>query len=529
MNRGGVSLLLALCLAPIAGAQQPVKGPMVVPAARHDTSAPLREMMRGVKPVLDTGKQQHLEMEEPPARHVPPAADTVVQSSRGSAQQAQIVNSFEGITQGGADPPDTNGAPGLNGQYVQTTNFLYAVFDKSSGNVTFGPYYVKSLFQGFGGQCETEDAMSDPTVRFDRAAGRWIIEQIAGEYGFTPPLYICVAVSTTADATGSYYRYSIPYGNYLPDYPKLAVWPDAYYLTTDLYLNWVFQVTSACALDRHSMLQGGPASAICFQTGGDVFQFLPADLDGAALPPPGAPNPIVGNVGGSNNTLDLFKFHVDFANPQNSTFTGPFPIPVAPYTVACWSDCVPQQGTSMLLYALGPMTMYRLAYRNFVPPTVPSSVIHAAHQSLVLNHTVQNSDGSYGIRWYELRAVEKGDFTVFQQSTFAPDSNSRWMGSVAMDKLGDMAMGYSVSSASMYPSINFTGRLATDPPSTMEQEAGILAGGGSQADSDRWGDYSSMVADPTDDCLLWYTTEYIPSNGQSWRTRIVSLKFPGCH
>ena len=529
MTRIAILLLSVMCMLSAVLAQQAVKGPIVIPASRHDTSRPMRDLMRGVKPVLDTGRQQALDMEEPPARHIPPAADTVVQKSRGTTQQAQIQISFEGITQGGAVPPDTNGAPGLNGQYVQTTNFLYAVFDKATGNITFGPYYVKSLFQGFGGECETEDAMSDPTVRFDRAAGRWIIQQIAGEYGFTPPLYICVALSATSDATSAYYRYALPYGNYLPDYPKLAVWPDAYYLTTDLYLNWVFQASSACALDRTSMLQGGPMNAICFQTGSDVFHFLPADLDGAVPPPPGAPNYVVGNVSGSNHALNLFKFHADFANPQNSTFTGPLDIEVAPYTVACWSDCVPQQGTSTLLYALGQLTMYRLAYRNFVPPTVSATASGAPHQSMVVTHTVQNADASYGIRWYELRALERGDFTVFQQSTFAPDSNSRWMGSLSMDKIGNMAMGYSISSASMYPSINFTGRLVSDPPSTMEQESGIMAGGFSQAYSDRWGDYSSMVPDPADDCLLWYTTEYVHDSSQNWQTRIVSLRFPNCH
>jgi hypothetical protein len=526
MSRVAV-LLLVLSLSPVTFAQKSLR-PIVITGVRHDTSRPLREMMRGVKPVLDTGRQQALEMEEPPARHVPPAFDPVVQGSRGSAQQAQIINSFEGITLGGAVPPDTNGSPGVNGQYVQTTNFLYAVFDKTTGNITFGPYYVKSLFQGFGGQCETENSMSDPTVRFDKAAQRWIIQQIAGDYGFTPPLYICLAVSTTSDATGSYYRYSIPYGNYLPDYPKLSVWPDAYYLTTDLYLNWNFTASSACALDRSSMLQGGPASPICFQTDSSIFHFLPSDLDGNVPPPQGAPNYVVGNVSGSNHQLNLFKFHVDFANPQNSTFTGPSIIEVAPYTVACWSDCIPQEGTSTTLYGLGQITMYRLAYRNFVPPTVPATATRAAHQSLVLNHTVQNNDGSYGIRWYELRALEHGDFTVFQQSTFSPDSNSRWMGSLAMDKAGDMALGYSISSSTMYPSMNFTGRLVTDPPSTMEQEATLVSGTASQTGSDRWGDYSSMIPDPTDDCLLWYTTEYL-SGSQNWRTRIVSLKFPSCH
>jgi len=522
MKRILLSVLLLVCFVSLVFAEQVLRNPRIVPETRHDVSPALRDMMRGIAPELGGGPQRVLEMEEPPVRHVPPATDTAVQSSPGNPQQAGIVLSFEGITNGGAVPPDTNGAPGLT-QYLQVVNWKYAVFDKATGQVTFGPYSVESIFYNFGGACEFNQ-VGDPSVRFDRMAGRWVIQQIAGTGG---TYVICAAVSTTSDATGAYYRYSIPYGTKLPDYPKLAVWPDAYYLNADIYGSG-FEGTSSCALDRLSMLQGGAASAICFETGNNVFQLLPADLDGAIPPPSGAPNYQLGNVSASNNSLQLYKFHVDFANPQNSTYTGPFPIAVASYTVACWSNCVPQQGTSKHLDALGGFLMYRLAYRNFVPVTVPKTANQAAHETLVAEHSVQGSP-AIATRWYELRALEDGNFTVYQQGTFAPDTYWRWMGSIGMDKQGDIALGYSLGDASLYPSIAFTGRVPDDPPGTMEQEVSIIAGTNSQTGTNRWGDYSSMVADPVDDCTLWYTTEYLQSGSQSWRTRITALKFPSCH
>ena len=227
----------------------------------------------------------------------------------------------------------------------------------------------------------------------------------------------------------------------------------------------------------------------------------------------GAPNFIVGNVSGSNHALDLFKFHVDFVNPQNSTFTGPFAISGGPvhrcllgrlrtakrheyYALRDWPvDYVPA-----CLSQLRPS--HRSCQRS----------LRRAHQSMVVTHTVQNSDGSYGIRWYELRALEKGDFTAFQQSTFAPDNNTRWMASLAMDKVGDMAMGYSISSSTMYPSINFTGRAVHR--SAKHHGAGSQHHGGH-----RFADRTPIVGAITAAwfpirrtiALLWYTTEYLHS------------------
>jgi len=223
------------------------------------------------------------------------------------------------------------------------------------------------------------------------------------------------------------------------------------------------------------------------------------------------------------NSLNLFKFHVDFASPAKSTFTGPTVIPVAPFTPACGGGvCIPQPNTSQKLDSLADRLMYRLAYRNF-----------GTHESLVVNHSVFVSGNKHsqvdGVRWYEVRNPN-GAPGVFQEGTFSPDSNSRWMGSIAMDKVGDIAVGYSVSSSTLFPSIRYTGRVPTDLLGTLESEKTITAGTGSQNGGlNRWGDYSSMSVDPADDCTFWYTNEYLETTGSfNWSTRIASFKFPGC-
>ncbi len=223
------------------------------------------------------------------------------------------------------------------------------------------------------------------------------------------------------------------------------------------------------------------------------------------------------------NSLNLWKFHVDWANTANTTLTGPTSIPVAAFATACGGGtCIPQPGTSQKLDSLADRLMYRLAYRNF-----------GDHEALVVNHSVKVSGNKKsevdGVRWYELRSPSTTP-TVFQQGTFSPDSNNRWMGSIAMDKVGNMALGYSVSSGSVFPTVTYTGRAASDPPGTMSAEAVLQNGTGSQTRSlNRWGDYSAMVIDPVDQCTFWYTTEYLKQNGTfNWSTRIGSFKFLNC-
>jgi hypothetical protein len=397
-------------------------------------------------------------------------------------------------------------------QIVEWVNARFAVYSKT-GTLLYGPAAGKSVFQGFGGPCATTNA-GDGTIEYDKAANRWIISRHAAASS-SGPWYQCVAVSKTADATGGYYRYSFQLPNEFPDYPKLGVWPDAYYLSNnelDPNTN-AFLYAYGCALQRGNMLSGLAAIAVCFQFPSQYLNPLPSDLDGNIAPPSGSPNYFL-NFG--SNSLTLWKFHVDFATPSNSTLTGPTNISVAGFSEACGGGiCIPQSNTQQKLDSLGDRLMYRLAYRHFSD----------GHESIVVTHSVGSPSG---IRWYEIRGPGSASL-VYQQGTFRPDSNYRWMGSIAMDKVGDIAVGYSVSSSSMYPAIRYTGRVPSDPLGTMETEKTIIQGTGSQTNSNRWGDYTSMFVDPTDDCTFWYTNEYLVNNGSNnWHTRIASFKFSLC-
>ena len=489
----------------------------VIYELKHDLSAPLAELdrMTPAQPhrfsprllkILPTG----------PASNAPEyaAPDVALQQASLPPVAANLGLNIEGLGQGqygfllDFSPPDTNGAVGA-AQYVQWVNTQFAVFDKVTGALVAGPTDGNTLWAGFGGGCE-ENNDGDPIVQYDKMANRWILTQFSIS---TLPYTECVAVSTTSDATGTYNRYAFLLGNAdSPDYPKLGVWPDAYYMSFNSFANGItFVGANACALDRNAMLAGNDATIICFQQPSSVASLLPSDMDGTISPAAGEPAFFM-NFG--KNVIQLWTFHVDFTTPANSTFTGPSVLPVATFTPRCFRSCVVQPGTTQRLDALGDRPMYRLAYRQF-----PNGV-----ESLVVNHSV-----STGIRWYEVRSPNSTP-AVFQQGTFGPNSNTRWMGSIAMDQSSDIALGYSVSSSSVYPSIYFTGRVAADAPGSMEGEQLIVNGSGSQTGGvNRWGDYSAMTVDPVDDCTFWYTQEYIQSTGSfNWNTRISNFIFPNC-
>ncbi len=447
--------------------------------------------------------------------------DPVWQRQVATASAPVTAANFDGIGNGIAGfavnsaPPDTNGDIGLN-HYVQTVNTDFAIYNKS-GTLLYGPVPINTLWSGFGGGCQTNND-GDPTVVYDRIANRWVISQFSVS---TTPYLQCVAVSQTPDPTGAWYRYSFSYANF-PDYPKMGFWPDAYYVSFNMFSNGgnSFAGATVCAYDRTKMLSGQAATQQCFNTSTTYGGILPADLTGTRQPPAGSPNYVLG-LGATSSTLVFWKFHVDWTTPANSTFTGPTALAVASYTEACGSSgtCIPQVGTTQQLDSLSDRLMYRLAYRNF-----------GDHEALVVNHSVTAGSG-VGIRWYEIRSPGTTP-TLFQQGTYAPDSNYRWMGSIAMDQAGNMALGYNLSGSTIHPQIHYTGRLAGSAAGVMDQGEGtIINGAGSQTGSSlsRWGDYSSMTVDPSDDCTFWYTTEYIPSNGAfNWRTRIGSFKFSTC-
>jgi hypothetical protein len=482
----------------------------------HDTSMSLLDMIRYYpqpNPPLEHWVRPELPL--PPREYPAGVIDPVLQTRAAATRLAPATGlNFEGndfdLTCNCA-PPDTNGAVGTT-QYVQLVNTVFTVYNKSNGAVVAGPTATNTLWSGFGGTCSTAND-GDGTVAFDKLADRWVFQQFVVS---TTPYMECIAVSQTSDATGAYNRYAFNFGTSdFPDYPKLAIWPDAYYMSFNIFLNGAtFIGPDACAFDRTNILTGAAASPMqCFQQSTSINPLLPSDLDGTTPPPSGEPNFFM--TYGSSGVLNLFKYHVDFTTPSNSTFTGPTNISVAAFTPA--SSLVSQPSPGEGLDTLSDRPMYRAFYRNF-----------GTHESVGFNHSVGSPSG---IRWYEIQNPN-GTPVVAQQGTFSPDSSDRWMGSTAMDSAGDQAIGYSVTDAStgLDPSVRFTGRTPSDPAGMMEAETNVVTGTGVQeATSDRWGDYSAMQVDPVDDCTFWYTQEYIVTTGSfNWATRIANFKFPNC-
>ncbi len=491
-------------------------------AVKHDISPALRDIP--VPP--DSPPTTVQEMKEPvenesmgqDAAVRPQISDPVLQNNsiRLPSQTNALVTgtNFEGISNlDSVYPPDPNGDVGPN-HYVQMVNVHFAIYSKT-GTLLYGPAAANTLWAGFGGTCETSND-GDPIVLYDKIADRWILSQFVA----TSPYGECIAVSTGPDPTGSYYRYFFQFStSVFYDYPKLGIWPDGYYLSANRFTA-TFQGSSAIALDRSAMLTGAAAAFQQFNTSIAYGVLLPSSLDGSTLPPAGSPNYFV-EVG--TTSLHLWKFHVDWLTPGNSTFTGPTTLPVAAYNELCptTSSCIPQPGTGVGLDGLGDRLMQRLAYRNL-----------GGYESLVVTHAVNavSSGTRAGVRWYEIRDPN-GAVSIYQQGTYSPDTDNRWLGSAAMDKLGNIAMGYSVSSSAVYPSIRYTGRLVSDPLGTMtEAETILIAGTGSQTGTgSRWGDYANMAVDPVDDCTFWFTSEYLTTTGTApWKTRIGSFRFANC-
>ena len=501
---------------------QELRSPKVDVEEKHDASPPLALMP---VPERRETNPEH-EVKKIPRHYGTPAPQQGSSVDTGALTLAAPIAglSFDGVGNGfsgpsgtfavNAAPPDTNGDVGPN-HYVQIVNTDFAVFNKS-GTVLFGPVPVNTLWSGFGGGCQTNND-GDPLAVYDPIADRWVISQFSVS---TQPFLQCIAVSQTSDPTGAYFRYSFSYGTGFNDYPKMGVWPDAYYFTYNIFTNGqTFAGAKVCAMNRAAMLTGAAATQQCFNTSTSFGGLLPADLDGPNQPAAGEPNFVVG-LGTTATTLAFWKFHVDWTNSANSTFTGPTTLTVASYAEACsGGTCIPQSGTTQKLDSLADRMMYRLQYRK-----TADGVEH-----LVTNHSV-TAGTSTGVRWYEIRNPNTTP-VIFQQGTFAPDSNYRWMGSAAMDGSGGIGLAYSISSSTTHPGLAYTGRAAGDAAGTMTAGEGTLfTGPGSQLTTlSRWGDYSNLAVDPTDDCTFWFTSEYIPANGTfNWHTRIGSFKLAGC-
>ena len=486
------------------------------------------ERLQGVPPDPRAGVRLPPIEAAPPAASPPIPPRSTLELPAGTAAPPPVQVNFEGIPATGFLPPDTVGAVGPK-HYVLAVNTAFAVYDKA-GTLLVGPLPINALWAGFGGACEKQNN-GDPIVRYDHLADRWLISQFAIP---GPDLHQCVAISRTGDpVAGGWYLYDFPTidtasGAFVfPDYPKIGVWPDAYYMGTQRgFPNGGLDVW---AFDRERMLAGLPAGQVQFHVRAPSLFLIPSDLNGAP-PPAKTPNTFARHVDGQRfggtDRLELFDFRVDWMNPASSTFTPSAALPTAPFdTVLCEPTligrCIPQPGTDVRLETLTVWLMWRLQYRNF-----------GTHESMVVNHTVdENGNDHAGVRWYELRRSGGGAWSIFQQGNHAPDATHRWMGSAAMDSAGNIALGYSVSSREVFPGIRYTMRIPSDPPGTMGQgEATIIAGSGSQTHSSgRWGNYSTLDVDPVDDCTFWYTSQYYATTSVAgWRTRVANFKHPDC-
>jgi uncharacterized repeat protein (TIGR01451 family) len=499
--------------------------------------------------------------------------DAAIQSDLPAPNMPSTTVTFEGLGRteniaagfGNLSPPDTNGDVGPN-HYVQMDNDLVRIWNKAGTPLT-APFKLSTLYTPLGGQCAQPDR-GDPVVLYDPLADRWMLSQFAFTgSGTTPPYHQCIAISKTPDPTGAYYLYDfVTAGNEFPDYPHLGVWPDGYYMTVHQFTNGgPFNGEGVYSFNRAKMLAGDPsANYIYFSLNLTNFPeaiggMLPSDLDGLTPPPAGAPNTFVYftalDFGDPADGLRLFNFHADFTTPANSTFTErPESTYNAPLAVASFNLVTPTGGpegraavpqpspaatAALALDAIADRLLFRLQYRN-----------RGGFETLVLTHTVgAPASATFGTfraapRYYELRSTAGGPFGVQEQATFAPggspgDNISRWLGSAAEDNQGNLAVGYNVSSGTaggnVFPGLRYAGRLSTDPANQLAQgEATLVAGTGSQTSTgNRWGDYSALTVDPSDDCTFWYTSEYYTAAGQAassvgWQTRIGSFKFTQC-
>ncbi len=412
-------------------------------------------------------------------------------------------------------PPDANGTVGPS-HYVQTVNNLFTIYSKT-GALLAGPTPINSLFAGLPGGAYND---GDPVVLYDEQAGRYLISEfsISGAND-----YILVAVSTTADPTGTWHAYSFDVAD-MPDYPKFGIWRDGYYLGTnnssgnDIYV-----------MERSQMLIGGAAQIVGFNnpwrpTTLDGFMCVPPVDNDGTFAPPGSPGLFItindDAISGGSDQLWIYELDVDWNNPSSSTFSRTQQIAVAPFDSnfgTTWEN-IAQAGTTRKLDAVPQIVMNPPQYRNF-----------GAHQTIVCCHTVDvNSSNQAGIRWYELRLIG-GEWTIRQQSTYAPDGHSRWMGSIMINGNNEIALAYSISSSSLFPGIRYTGQSSISylsATSTLDiAEEVIVTGQYSQTVSNRWGDYASLQVDPDNDQTFWFTGEYMGPAGTRL-TRISHIEIP---
>ena len=460
----------------------------------------------------------------------------------------------------------------------------------TTGKVLYGPVNTNTIFAGLQGPCAARNN-GDAVVRYDQLAGRWLVTMPIfsriplTEVGQRPPLTeaappgqlaapgqasapgpaaappsnpppppppgqgrgrgqpaaqpvtppppstyaMCYALSVGPDPLGAYYRYSFERPLF-PDYPRPAVWIDGYYNPTsssdDRISETIATQKHACVADRAKMLKGQPASEQCLVVLNVNF-LNNADIDGKAVPPKGAPNVMMA-AGGTQldkifeaDTIDTWQFHVDWKNPAKTRLAGPQKIAVAPYRYLCdgqLTNCVPQPGTERRLDAQGDKIMSRLVYRKI-----------GNRESIVAVHSVNTAAGGGGVRWYEFRIDKSRKVSLHQQGTYAPDRFFRWMASPAIDRFGNIGIGYSFGGTPHFAGQRFAGRSAGDPPGQLTmRETVLIEGEGAQTNTLRWEDYTTTAIDPSDDCTIWYVGDYLKKGAATYSTKIGAFRMGAC-
>ena len=527
----------------------------------------------------------------PPVITVPDGAVKVEQTTQGTKPPPTLVTSFDGLgvgfegpqgTTNVRNPSDNTLAVGPN-HIVQIVNSRTAIFTKqgkkfdTSGRVLYGPVETANFFKGFGGQCEATNN-GDAVVRYDQVANRWLIvmplfrrgpvrPDQPGEWkdggiyespigrpnqpGAAAPLFqppapppappappgqrgrgnqpgpqgpysMCYAISASDDPLGSYYRYEF-LRPLFPDYPRPAIWRDGYYVPTSTGDDVIQK--HACVVERDKMLKGQPAREQCAIIDGVNF-LNNADVDGKALPPNGAPNVMMASGGTQlkkvfeNDGIYAWKFFVNWNDHTKTRVEGPEKIAVAPYHYLCdgqLTHCVPQPGTDRRLDAQGDKIMSRVVYRKI-----------GSREAVVATHSVNSSRGGGGVRWYEFTIDAKRGVTLHQYGTYAPDGLFRWMASPAIDRFGNIAIGYSFGGPAHFAGQRFAARLANDPPGTMTLREAVLVEGEDVQAAMRWQDYTTTAIDPSDDCTIWYVGDYIKKGAASYSSKIGAFRLPGC-
>ena len=547
----------------------------------------LSETSRGQRPVDGESKRQNIEQIEPgkrPAARIVASVDGLGVGFSGPQGGATLRNPSDNSLAVG---------PNHIVQTVNSRMAIFTKKGSrftETGRVLYGPVNTNNVFRGFGARSAPDGVWRESTcaarnngdavVRYDQLARRWLIVMpifgraaerrdqppvwtaraaayespsgIATQPGNAVPLFqpappepppaqaapapqntekppplkgpysICYAVSTSDDPMGPYYRYEF-LRPLFPDYPRPAVWPDGYYVPTSTGDEVIEK--HACVVERNAMIAGRPAREQCFVIN-DVNFLNNADLDGTQLPPAGAPNVMMA-AGGTqlknvfeDNAILWWKMHVNWNDSTRSRLEGPARIAVAPYRYLCdgqLTNCVPQRGAERRLDAQGDKIMARLVYRRI-----------GNQQSIVGVHSVNTSAGGGGVRWYEFRVDRNNTPTLHQQGTYALPG-FRWMASPAIDKLGNIGIGYSYGAADAFAGQRFAGRAAGDPVGQLTvSEAVLVEGEDAQTNTLRWQDYTQTAVDPDDDCTIWYVGDYVKKGAASYSTRIGAFQLPGC-